>query len=69
MNIDLLAKEMDHILAGDRFEAGQDPNTFIRGGQSDYIYVRYSGNKRAVHEQYDRDDLLRWSLGTYASTG
>ena len=37
MNIDLLAKKMDHILAGIGSKMVKVPTLFIRGGQSDYI--------------------------------
>lgn len=37
MNIDLLAKEMDHILAAVGSKTVKIPTLFIRGGQSDYI--------------------------------
>ena len=37
MNIVLLAKEMDHILAAIGSKTGKVPTLFIRGGQSDYI--------------------------------
>ncbi|MBP6312108.1 MAG: alpha/beta fold hydrolase [Flavobacteriales bacterium] len=37
MNIDLLAKEMDHILAAVGSKTVKVPTLFIRGGQSDYI--------------------------------
>lgn len=37
MNVDLLAREMDKILAAIGPETVRVPTTFVRGGQSDYI--------------------------------